>query len=221
MRKFAAAVVLTLSLFTFFGCSNAKSIAIPPNAMPAISTQTSVIVIEVQEVPVTRVVEVTRQVEVTRVVTQIITATPEPTPTPTMTSTPVPTSTPAAPSVRTQLLNRLIALRSEVEAITYDTGSIACGPKYSGSIDSHYESIIAYPTYNVAGSSDVIQAAYNNYRQAIGIISTSNRDLYTQCLDWLNKGSPSEFVSSLTWMTARQGVDQALQLIIPAIDLLK
>lgn len=92
---------------------------------------------------------------------------------------------------------------------------------HSSSIDSHYESIVAYPTFNVAGSSSTVQAAYNNYRQAIGIIPTSNRDLYTQCLDWVNKGSQQEFASSLTWMTARQDVDQPLQLIIPAIEMLQ
>jgi len=81
--------------------------------------------------------------------------------------------------------------------------------------------IIAYPTYDVTSAPPVVQSAYGSYRQAVGIITTSNRDLYQQCLDWLAKGEPQEYITSLTWMTARQGVDQALGLIVPAINMLE
>ena len=123
--------------------------------------------------------------------------------------------------MKTQLLSSLTSLRKEVVAITYDVGTVACRRSHDNSILNHYESIIVYPTYDVSHASPSVQSAYDNYGQAIAIVTSSNRDLYQNCLDWLAKGSPQEYISSLTWMTARQGVDQALQLIIPAINLLE
>jgi len=212
--------LLILLLGVLMGCSIPTPTVVPTET-PDPPTQTPVIVIEVQEVPVTQIVEVTRQVEVTRIVERVITATPEPTPLPTVTPTPEPTRVPVAPSVKTQLLNSLTSLREEIVAITYDIGTVACTRSYDNSILNHYESIVAYPTYDVASASPAVQSAYGSYREAVGIITTSNRDLYQQCLDWLAKGEPQEYIASLTWMTARHGVDQALELIVPAIKLLE
>ena len=90
MRKYSQVCLMTLLMMSSFGCSSPTAIIIPTK----LPTQTPDIVIEIQELPVTRVVEVTRQIEVTRVITKVITATPEPTPT--NTSTPTHTPTPDA-----------------------------------------------------------------------------------------------------------------------------
>ena len=207
-------------------CSNpTPTITSTVTAVPA--TQTPVIVVEVQEVPVTQIVEVTRQVEVTRIVERVITATPEPTPLASPTPSPSPTTkagptpAPAAPAVQVQLLNSLIALRREIEAMNIDEHEVGCSRGTEDSLTDHYESIIVYPTYNVANASPLVQRAHTDYRQAIEIIRSTNLDLYTFCLDWLAKGRPFEYISQLTATTARQGIDQALGLILPAIDLLK
>jgi hypothetical protein len=188
-------------------------------------TQTPNVVIQIQEIPVTRVIEVTRQIDVTRVITKVITATPEPTPpdtpTPTPTSTPDATNTPVPPSVKSLLLNRLISLRREIEVMNFDEMIVTCSRGYEDSFTDHYESIIAYPTFDVSGSSAITQKAYNDYRQAITIMQSTNRDLYQFCLDWIAKGKPEEYISSLTAGVARKGINDALGLILPAIELLQ
>ena len=225
MRKIAVACVNVLVLITMFGCLGPKSAnTLIEQTLPP-PTQTPVIVIQVLEVTVTRVIEVTRQVEVTRVVTLVITATPEPTATPTNTPTPEPSSAlpsaPAVSSMKTQLLNSLIALRYEIEVMNFDELIVKCSRGYEDSLTDHYESIIAYPSYDVTGSSAIIQKAHNDYRQAIAIINSTNRDLYTFCLDWIAKGKPQEYISQLTASVARQGINDALGLILPAIELLQ
>jgi len=211
---------LILFLGTVIGCSNSMPVVVPIET-PNPPTQTPVVVIEVQEVPVTQIVEVTRQVEVTRIVQRVITATPEPTQLPTVTPTPEPTRGPVAPAVKTLLLNSLTSLRREIEAMNFDELIVRCSRGYEDSLTDHYESIIVYPTYDVTNASPIVQTAYSDYRQAVATITSSNRDLYTFCLDWLAKGGPPEYISNLTASVARHGIDEALGGILRAIDLLE
>ena len=102
-----------------------------------------------------------------------------------------------------------------------DSGGIWCSRTNDQSIATNYEAVQAYPTYDVTGTSPEVQTAYSNYRQAIDVVLASNRDLYTMCIDWLAKGKPEELISRITWSIARTGINDALALIIPAIELLQ
>jgi hypothetical protein len=216
-------LVLSPLILLVIGCLGPSPTVMPTETVD-VPTQTPIMIIETQEVPVTQVVEVTRQVEVTRIVERVITATPEPTAIPTVSPTVEPSPTASvtrAPAVKTQLLNSLISLRREIEAMNFDEMVVRCSRGYEDSLPDHYESIIAYPTYDVSNASPTVRAAYANYREAIETIESSNRDLYISCLDWIDKGKPDEYVSSLTAGIARQGINDALGLIIPAIDMLE
>jgi len=160
-------------------------------------------------------------VEVTRIVEREITAPSAPTRVPTLNPTPEPSSTPAPPSVRTQLLQRLVALGCEIEVMTFDSGTVWCNQGQEDPLTDHYESIVGYPSYEVASASSAVQQASSSCREAIDTIASTNRDLYTFCVDFLAKDSELERTTPLTWMPARQGIDQALGLIIPAINLLQ
>ena len=218
MKPFLLAI---LFCGTVVACSSPTPTA-APTATPVPPTQTPVIVVELQEVhvQVTEIVEVTRQVEVTRIVERVITATPEPTPLLSPSPTLGPTRTSAPPAVQAQLLNSLIALRREIEAMNFDELIVRCSRGYEDSLTDHYESIVNYPTYDVTHASPIAQRAHADYRQAIEIIRSTNRDLYTGCLDFLEKEADTEPISSLTAGVARQGINDALGLILPAIDLL-
>ncbi len=104
--------------------------------------------------------------------------------------------------------------------MNFDEGIVWCGRGREDSLTDHYETILTYPTYDITTAPPTVQRAYGDYRQAIDKIASSNSDLYIFCIDLLKKDVTSERISRLTAGIARQGIGQALGLILPAIDLL-
>jgi hypothetical protein len=113
------------------------------------------------------------------------------------------------------------ALRQTIQLLANDTpGVIFCTRTYPQSISTNYEVVLGYPTYDIANASPVVQYAYNSYRQAIEIIRSTNKDLYSFCIDWLaNKDDRT--IPFQTWGLARQGVNDALGVLEPAIAVLE
>jgi hypothetical protein len=89
------------------------------------------------------------------------------------------------------------------------TGVLRCTPTVE-----LYDAIVGAPAFDVTGSSEVIQWAYGRYREAIGIFSDQSRGLAEQCRNPDSK----DIIEAVGWTRARKSVNDALTLLIPAID---
>lgn len=186
----------------------------------------------IQEVEVTREVIVEVEVEVTRVVEQVVTATPEPTEPPTATATTAPTNTPApqvanpnpqptAPpvaSVEEQVIaamrltrDRMLSFGGMIDA-ALGQGIINCQE-----VVDVYDAVANAPTFNVAGTSQLIQYGYGAYREAVQIFSTGAWDMTQNCRDFLaNPGGGG--IPFQQWGAARQNVNNATDVLSPALQ---
>ncbi len=231
--------LLSLLLTSLLACSSSEQdIGTPIHQ--TVSAQTPVVLTVEQtvisEVPVT--VEVTRQVtrevevivettvevEITRLVERVVTATPTPTSEPT--DTPVPTDTPipqapvptALPDIATALLQTMIETRINMESfgglidVALTVGVIDCQVL----VDT-YDSIANTPTFDVSGQNDVMQYAYNGYRTSVQIFADGARDMTQNCREFLANPSRGG-IPRQQWGPARQNVNNALDMLHPAIQ---
>lgn len=79
-----------------------------------------------------------------------------------------------------------------------------------------YDLTVAAPTYDVSGSSDRVQNAYHNYRTAVEVFAAGARDMTQNCRDYLAGGSGG--IPFQQWGVARQRVNDALEVLNPAIE---
>lgn len=153
------------------------------------------------------------------------TYTPLPIPTsitPTPTPSPLPTSktyTAPPPSPSAALLESMLGLRRNIELLANDNPGnfIICSRDRPPSVPDNYEEIVGYPAYDLIASSAVVQDAYNRYSQAIDIIRITNKDLYQFCVNWLIGANTSDTIPFHIWGLARQGVNDALDVLLPGI----
>ena len=167
------------------------------------------------EVPVTTEVEVTRLVEVEK----IVTATPEPTTEPTATVTTTAGQTSTTGSSLLQAMNNvqgnLVAYGGFVDAAVRGD-AIPCGETVEA-----YDRVATAPEFNIAGSNATMQNAYNNYRAAVAVFASSARDMTQNCRDLIAGGSERSSIPFQQWGAARQGVNDAQDLLNPAIQSLQ
>jgi hypothetical protein len=117
------------------------------------------------------------------------------------------------------LLVTMQRIKSNIQALAQDNPeAINCGRKLPDSVLNNYEAVKNAPKFSVSGAS---QAAYNDYRTAVDIITRTNKDLYLHCLAGVEGTATSKVVPRQTWGTARQGVNDALQAIEAGIAKLK
>lgn len=186
------------------------------------------------EVPVTRIVELTpeipevedtrivriegkTEVEVTRVVERVVTATPEPTvePTPTVEEQ---ASSPVL-STGSGLLSAMKGVRNDLVAFG---GMLDGASTWSAqTIVELYDNITGAPEFNVTGESATLQGAYDSYRSAISLFTVNARDLVQHARDFLASGDDSSSVPYQQWGMARQAVNDAQDILNPAIDSLE
>jgi len=159
------------------------------------------------------------------------TDTPGPTDTPTATPvpptatpvppTPTPTATPA-PRTGTVLLGAMRATRKQME-------------EYGGWIDrglrgesvlaretvNLYDAVAGAPTLDMSGSNEVLRWAYDCHRRAIDVFLTGAGEMDRGNRLFLASGDELTTVPFQQWGAARQAVNQALEILIPAIDRLE
>lgn len=174
--------------------------------------------------------EVIVEVEVTRLVELIITVTPEPTDPPTVTPTIEPTNTsapqvvapqptaPPASSIEDDVVAAMRLARDSMLSFggmidtALGTGIINCQE-----VVNVYDSVALAPTFDVAGTSQLIQFGYDAYRQSIDIFATGAWDMTQNCRDFLaNPGGGG--IPSHQWGAARQNVNDAAAVLSPALD---
>jgi hypothetical protein len=227
-------IVILLSLLVLVACSAGPETVEVTRVVPSIVEVTR-IVTEVEEVEVTRLIEVpveipvevpvTTEVEVTRLVEVeiIVTAVVFPTATPSATPTAMPPTAAGQPSTTgSSLLQAMINVQSNLvtfggfvdAAVRGD--SIPCSETVAT-----YDRVATAPEFNVAGSNATMQNAYNNYRAAVSVFTTSARDMTQNCRDFLAGGSTSTSIPFQQWGAARQGVNDAQDLLNPAIQSLQ
>ena len=152
------------------------------------------------------------------------TPTPTQTPTETPTPTPTPTSTPTAvptPNVTAVLLQTMRSTRRQIEEygglidIATETRLIPC----QQTVDL-YDAIVNAPVFSVPAKDEVTQYAYNCYRQAIDIFAGGARDMTENCRAWLADPQPG-VIPFQQWGLARQKVNDALSILIPAVERLE
>jgi hypothetical protein len=96
----------------------------------------------------------------------------------------------------------------------------------SGPMDAHaiidlYDAIAASPTFDVSASLDVTQWAYASYRDAVAVFVAGAEDMVRNARDFLESEAESGSVTFIQWGLARQKVNSALELLIPAIEKLE
>jgi hypothetical protein len=226
--------IASIALLLLTGCCGLLQPE-PQTVLQTVVHTQQVPVTQIVEVPVTQIVEVevevtrpvevtrevTRQVEITRIVRltveRLVTATPEPTPIPEPTATRIAaTAVPAVPTA--QLLASMRTARQDMERF----GGLIDVALRDGYIDCQevvdlYAKIAASPTYDVSRGSDAVRNAYNSYRTAIDVFVSGARDLNQNCRDFLASGGGGG-IPFQQWGVARQQVNQALSILIPAIE---
>jgi hypothetical protein len=208
-----------------------------PTGTPAVVTVLETVVVETtREIEVTREVEI--EVEVTREVTRvveverIITATPAPTLTPTNTPTPEPTSTVAprttwqpAPTVppgatsRSTLLAAMMTARADIGGFGFmidqagDPASIECEE-----VVDAYNLAMEAPVFSYVPND--LEPAYSSYRAAVEIFQSGAADFAGLCQDLID-GKRDKPISLFIWTRARTAVNDALDVLNPAISSLE
>lgn len=226
-------VFLALLLVLVTGCGasqDAVDLAVcqtrmaDPTSTPAVVTVIETVAVEAtREVPVTRIVEVEVTREVTRLleVERIVTATPTETSAPTSTSTPTNTPVrpaPTAPPVGTSKSTLLAAMRSTREDIgTYGyliDQALNSGYIYCREVVDTYARVVNAPVFTSLPAD--LQPAYGSYRTAVDIVRTDGLDLSALCQDLID-GKRDQPISSFIWTRARTSVNDALDILEPAI----
>lgn len=129
------------------------------------------------------------------------------------TTAPNPTSPPA--NVTAQLLGSMRSVRSDLQSMggmidnAVNTGSVDCLD-----VITTYDRIAGAPFYN--GLSGQNLSAHNSYRASIDTFTNGSRDMYQNCVDFINNGGGGS-IPFQQWGTARQSVNQALDILNPAI----
>jgi len=148
------------------------------------------------------------------------TQTPTETPTPTLTPTLTPTAVPT-PNIIAALLQAMRNTRRQIEEygglidIATETRLIPC----QQTVDL-YDAIVNAPVFSVPAKDEVTQYAYNCYRQAIDIFAGGARDMTENCRAWLADPQPG-VIPFQQWGLARQKVNDALSILIPAVERLE
>ena len=84
-----------------------------------------------------------------------------------------------------------------------------------------YDAAVDTLTLDVAGSSEAAQYAYNSYQQAVDIFSYGAHDLAENCRGWLADPDVEIIVTQQQWGFARQQINEALEILIPALEYLE
>ena len=173
---------------------------------------------------VTRIVEkiVEETVEVTRIEQVVVTATPTSTSVPSPTPSAAPTARPEPTAeVASQLLREMRSTRQDLEAIGgLIDDAVRSGVIYCQQVVDLHDSITSAPGSDASGGSDVAQWASARHQQAIQVYSEGGSALAEGCDRWL-KGQGKDIVATQTWTRARKSVNDALDILIPAIEKLE
>jgi len=149
------------------------------------------------------------------------TATPVPPTATPVPPTPTPTATPA-PRTGTVLLGAMRTTRKQME-------------EYGGWIDrslrgeciptretiSLYDAVVGVPTLNVSRGDEIVRWAYDCYRRAIDVFSVGVGDMDRGDHLFLASGKENDQIPFQQWGAARQAINDALAILIPAIDRLE
>ncbi len=170
--------------------------------------------VEVTRLVTTTVVQVKEMpIEVTRLVTVEVTAVPEPTATPAPTTAAVATTRPTGFS-DAQLLSSMNTLRQKLQEMG---GMLDSGILYCDDWLVKHDQVANMPTYNTAYANNTSKWAYEQYRAAINIFISSSKDMTENARLSCVPGSTIPFQQ---WGLARQGINQALDTVHPAIKAL-
>jgi len=104
--------------------------------------------------------------------------------------------------------------------------------EYGGWMDRHetisaqaiidlYDAVAAAPTFDVSRSNEVVQWAYDCYRQSVSTFLDGVGDLNRGAHLFLDSGRETDRIPFQQWGVARQTINNALAMLIPAIDRLE
>jgi hypothetical protein len=174
----------------------------------------------VVEVEVTREVEVAVESEVTRLVEVVVTATPVPVPEATSTTEAAASQeSQSAPSVG--MLQAMYNVRSSLETIGgYIDAALRGDSVPCDSTIKIYDRVANAPTFSTGGN-PVTENAYNNYRNAVSLFTVGSRDLVQNCRDLIAGPDESGTIPFQQWGMSRQSVNDALDAIHVAIQILE
>ncbi|MGC9349790.1 MAG: hypothetical protein ACP5JG_16750 [Anaerolineae bacterium] len=147
---------------------------------------------------------------------------PEPEATsPPATSPPATSPPPAQSNVRNELRTTMTNTRVELEHfggmidVALGAGRVDCQE-----VVDRYDRLAASPIYDVSSSPDDVRGAYDQYRRSIGIFTQGAKDMAQNCRDYLANPKPGG-IPFQQWGVARQSVNDALDVLNPAIQMLQ
>jgi hypothetical protein len=84
-----------------------------------------------------------------------------------------------------------------------------------------YDNIVNAPTFDVSNEDEVTRWAYAQYREAVALIEDRGRDMSENCRAWLADPIDDGVIPFQQWGLARENVNEALDMLIPAIEKLE
>lgn len=146
------------------------------------------------------------------------------TPTPTYTPTPEPTLTSTAtrrpvtptPDVRTALLSVMKSVQSDIGSFggLIDT-AVRVGYINCNTVIATYDRIVNAQRFDTSASSGNVKQAHTSYEAAINTFAAGTRDMTANCRN------PGGSIPFQQWGVARQNVNNALDILNPAIERLE
>jgi len=112
----------------------------------------------------------------------------------------------------------LISLQQTIKAVgglnDDPSGSVSCG-----AFVNTYSALFGFPTYDPAQLGPTGQAALGSYQAALAKVIDTSRDEYLFCVSVVQGTPTSPFIPAQHWELSRMGVNQALELLKPALAL--
>ena len=103
-----------------------------------------------------------------------------------------------------------------IDSALHGTGGVSCA-----TVVDIYDRVALAPEYDVSGSVAEVQNAYNSYRGGIAHFVDVAGSMAENCRSILQNPEGGGTIPYLQWTTARQGLNEAVSIIAPGIQLLQ
>ena len=103
-----------------------------------------------------------------------------------------------------------------IDSALHGSGGVSCAV-----VVDIYDRVALSPEYDVSGSAAEVQSAYNSYRQGIAHFVNAAGSMAENCRSVLQNPESGGTIPYVQWTGARRGVNDAVLIIAPGIQLLE
>ena len=103
-----------------------------------------------------------------------------------------------------------------IDGALHGTGGVSCA-----AVVDIYDRVALAPEYDVSGSAAEVQSAYNSYQAGIAHFVNVAGSMAENCRTVLQNPEGGGTIPYIQWTTARRGVNEAVSIIAPGIQVLQ